>query len=211
MPKKVTTIVICLTQYSNAPARYIRSLTKLLLHKPKKTKYKIIDVIANDELYVDNNRNIIAKRVIESGADYSLWLDSDMEVEPDIIEHLLEHDKDIISGIYLMRGSGTVCAFRNNEKDGNLYHLGDKWSDKPSKVDAVGMGSILIKTCVFENIEPPWFAYNVFTNYGEDLYFCKKAREKHDIWIDPFVLPSHLTLRGLKLAYNEGEKIILEK
>lgn len=211
MPKKVISIVVCLTQYSNAPARFIQSLTKLLIHKSKKIKYEIIDVIANDELYVDNNRNIIAKKVIKSGADYSLWLDSDMEIEPDIIEHLLEHSKDIISGIYLMRGSGTVCAFRINEKDGALYHIGANWTDKPSKVDAVGMGSILIKSKVFKELEPPWFAYNVFSNYGEDLYFCKKAREKYDIWIDPYVLPSHLTLRGFKLAYAEGETKVLEK
>ena len=54
------------------------------------------------------SRNALATRAIEMGADYVLWLDSDMFFEPDTLERMLkrmqEKDIDFLTGVYYRRG-----------------------------------------------------------------------------------------------------------
>ena len=57
---------------------------------------------------VYESRNEIAKKAIQSGADYVLWFDSDMIFNPDTMERLMKHmkeGKDFVSGLYFRRVS----------------------------------------------------------------------------------------------------------
>ncbi|MDI6655388.1 MAG: hypothetical protein QME59_05820 [Candidatus Hydrothermarchaeota archaeon] len=183
------TVVLCLPHYRSLSFKYMTALINLLLFK--QDKYSIKSAVALDALYVDFNRNIIARDALKQNADYMFWLDSDMVVEGDTILKLMEHDKDIVSGLYFKkRDLDPVMYVRR----GNLYESLREWGKTIFKVDAAGMGCALIKSEVFRSIKPPWFVYSVRENKGEDIYFCEKAREAgYDIWVDPAVLPAHLT------------------
>ncbi|MBD3393020.1 MAG: hypothetical protein GF418_13005 [Chitinivibrionales bacterium] len=41
--------------------------------------------------------------------DYVMWIDADVLFTPEQFERLLKHDRDIVSGVYLMEG-GKACA-----------------------------------------------------------------------------------------------------
>lgn len=186
--KMKKTVVLCLPHYRSLLFKYMAGLSNLLLFK--QNKYEIKSAVTLDALYVDFNRNIIARDALQKNADYMFWLDSDMVVEGDAILRLMEHDKDIVSGLYFKkRDLDPVMYVRR----GDLYASPREWEKTIFRVDAVGMGCVLIKSDVFRSIEPPWFVYDVRKNKGEYIYFCEKAREAgYDIWVDPSVLPTHL-------------------
>ena len=53
------------------------------------------------------SRDNLSKQAIKMGADYILWLDSDMVFEPDILEKMLDTigEDEIITGLYFRRVS----------------------------------------------------------------------------------------------------------
>ena len=132
--------------------------------------------------------------------DYIMWIDSDQVFEPEDFFKLLEHDKDIISGLYLRKPKGDslediptffacfVDEFRGlftNEITGGLM-----------KVRANGMGWMLVKKGVFEKISYPWFG-PIQTNdgigyHGEDTSFQIRAKVAgFDSWVDSSVIVGH--------------------
>lgn len=191
-------VVICLPQYGSVPSRFVEGLSNLLLHKSE--SYEITKVIVNNALYVDHNRNILVKEALDSGAEYSMWIDADVVVEPNTIDRLIRHNKAIMSGIYPRKNTDTACAYVYNETYEYLRPIGPWKSNKPFKVEAVGMGCVLIRTDVFKEIGPPWYIYNAYVNYSEDLYFFDVARAADiEVWVDPTVLPEHIGTRGIRI------------
>ena len=72
--------------------------------------------------------------------------------------------------------------------------------NKPFTVDYTGVGWLLIKKGVFENMEYPWFApkMQVFESgavqdmCGEDVSFCLDAKEQGiETWCDPRIRVGH--------------------
>lgn len=107
--------------------------------------------------------------------DFIMWIDPDKVFTVDNFIDLLKHDKDIVSGIYLMnsRAFNTIEKFDNDyfREHGNYKFLtceelmkrSEKESEKESNVESVlevdytGMGWMLVKKGVFERLEYPWF------------------------------------------------------
>lgn len=137
-----------------------------------------------------NQRADLARNAINAGADYILWLDTDMRFPKDTLTRLLAHKKPIVAANY---------ATRRLPVDTVAFQLGEDnvWSTlhtKPEstgleKVTAVGMGVMLTDTKVYREMEAPWFSITYHPNTheysGEDIYFCYKANSLgYDILID---------------------------
>lgn len=141
--------------------------------------------------------------------DYTMWIDSDIVFKPEDLQRLIEADKDVISGLYLM--SNTTQYATVETIDMSTIQLGqhnfmtrEDLSDReePFKVDYTGFGWILIKRGVFEKLEYPWFS-PVWTSYtkngiqvsdfsSEDAGFCSKAKKAGiDIYTHPKVIVGH--------------------
>jgi len=136
--------------------------------------------------------------------DYMMWIDSDMMWKSEQIEQLIELDKDIASGIYLMNLQGvTTCGYL---KDNGNHRITAQYisthPDEPFKVDYNGFGFVLIKRGVFEKMEFPWFQYREIEFEGldgvpvvhasEDVAWCLDAKDNgFDIWIDPSIQLPH--------------------
>jgi hypothetical protein len=138
--------------------------------------------------------------------DYLMWIDSDCLFNPQQFMKLLSHDKDIVSGIYLMEG-GTAFAsvinwdeeyFKRNHCFQFLTPNDLQGKEDLIEVSYTGMGFMLIKKGVFESMEYPWFR-PIEKRIGEmvdftteDVGFCLTAREKgFSVWIDPQVRVGH--------------------
>ena len=61
------------------------------------------NVLAQVGGYVDLNRSIVARDVLESDATHLLFIDNDMIFPDDAIKKLLDADKDIIGASYNVR------------------------------------------------------------------------------------------------------------
>lgn len=136
--------------------------------------------------------------------DYMMWIDSDMVWNSADIEKLIDLDKDIASGIYLMNLQGvTTCGYLKDNGNHRItaQYIGTH-PDEPFKVDYNGFGFVLIKKGVFEKMGFPWFVPRQIEFEGiegvpivhasEDVAWCMEARDKgFDIWIDPSIKLRH--------------------
>lgn len=147
---------------------------------------------------IDQIRNLIASWV-EKGYDYLFSVDSDIVFAPDTLNKMIEHDVDMVSGIYRQRKPEQVLEiFVRNEQGGvsNVTHL-EPNLPQLVEIAACGFGCVLIKKEVFTKIGYPHFEYHVALNHGntvsEDVDFCTKATNTGSkIFCDTTIICKHL-------------------
>lgn len=144
-------------------------------------------------------RNMIIKQALDNNFSHILFLDDDVAFSRDLLSRLMAHDKDIVTGLYLMRNyPHAPIIFDEALDDGRCFHhfLSDNESGLV-KIVAAGLGACLIKTKVFRDllpfVEKTAHGIPIFVTLGElehdhwcdDLSFFKKARKvTDDIWCD---------------------------
>lgn len=166
------------------------------------------------------SRNKIAKQALACGADYVMMVDSDVTPPCDALDNLISHDVDVVSGFYMHRCADTnattnrTCVCRLHKPDGSLYfhypieseYTAEELREKREcgehlvQIHGGGMGCILIKTSVFDELRYPWFDW---VDYGsgigmlsEDLFFCEQLKnEGIPIYVDTRVACGHLMRR----------------
>jgi len=117
---------------------------------------------------VAHNRNKLAMRAIEEGADHLLMIDSDTQFNPDLLDKMLEHDKDIL---------GVAINQRTLPLKSNVKPLLEGSKTLPTELfeaESVGTGVMLIKTPVLEKIGAPWFE---FSYEPERLYYLGRPND----------------------------------
>ena len=145
----------------------------------------------NPEGYtVEMARTMAADRALEAGADWLLFVDSDVVPPSDALANMLEHDADVCFGYYLAsRGHGEeTCLF---EPGGDQYdrcytkmhlHLLRDGGTRKVEVRGGGLGFALVRASVFGRIREPWFRFSWDRDsrkkrLSEDLHFCTRCRE----------------------------------
>ena len=144
--------------------------------------------------------------------DYIMWIDSDMVFSVNDFIKLLNHKKDIVSGMYLMDGGKqftTVIDWNEDyyKKNGKFHFLTPediKGKEELMSVDYTGFGWILVKKNVFESMEYPWFK-PLWFQFGEaengslikefcseDVGWCKTIKKLgYEIFVDPTIIVGH--------------------
>ncbi|OGS21048.1 MAG: hypothetical protein A2252_03910 [Elusimicrobia bacterium RIFOXYA2_FULL_39_19] len=123
------------------------------------------------------------QKPFDSKIDYThlMWIDSDILFSPAQFQALLDHDKDIISGIYAMQDGKSFATVKDWDEEyfkqnGSFRFLtveditrlaspdgvssGEKQKLPDSNLIEVaytGFGFMLIKKGVFESMTYPWF------------------------------------------------------
>jgi hypothetical protein len=140
--------------------------------------------------------------------DYThlMWIDSDIVFTPQQFLTLLDYDKNIVSGIYMM-GDGTHFATVENwdeeyfQKNGTFKFSAEEDMEGRKgliKVGYTGLGFMLVKKGVFESLKYPWFQ-PVFHEIGncrdfssEDVSFCKMITKiGYYVYVDPQIHVGH--------------------
>ncbi len=145
-------------------------------------------------------RNLLAQQAIDCGAEYVLWLDSDMVFEPDTLTRLLAdiEGRDIVTALYFRRVAPytPVLMERLEIKDGQCIneHL-KTYPSEIFEVDGCGFGCVLMRTevlkAILEKDGPMWFA--PMGNVGEDFAFCIRARRHgYNVYCDPTLKLGHV-------------------
>ena len=130
--------------------------------------------------------------------DYIMWIDSDQVFEPNDFFKLLEHDKDIVSGLYLRKPrsdnlNDIPIEFACFNEDGKKLYTNEV-NGELIKVWSNGMGWMLIKKGVFEKIEYHWFGtiIEVLGFHGEDVSFQLRARDSgFESYVDTSIVVGH--------------------
>ena len=161
-----------------------------------------IDILIQNEGFIDLMRNILAQRFMDSDSTYSLWLDTDMVFPPDMIIKMIkqfEEDPTIeaITGLYHHKTPPFMphVYYRYDTELKKFTVAGSFPLKKSFTVAGAGFGCIMINKKVFDRTEKPWFKMGISDDYkmeyGEDLYFCKKAKMK--MICDPTLMCGHLS------------------
>jgi hypothetical protein len=127
-----------------------------------------------------NQRQELAKEAIAAGAEWILYLDSDMRFPKDTIGRLLAHERPVVAANYATRRAPVEpVAFRHAGLSERVPTAPD--SSGLERVFAVGMGVFLVKAEIFAGLPLPWFqigwAPMLGDFVGEDLHFCRLLGE----------------------------------
>ena len=196
MTKKVPSICISLPAYDQMHVATCLSLLKLF---DKFTKAKIKTTINTFKCpYSGYGRNVLAALFLNSGFDYQLFVDADVEFEPEVIGRMIISEKDFI-----------CCPYRKKTQDNSVKYSVNFEDHKNINIDSKGVceikrgpaGLTLIHRKVYEQLmakhpdlhiknhssipeSAAKYLYNFWETefkdgiwIGEDVKFCDLARE----------------------------------
>lgn len=135
--------------------------------------------------YIHIARQQLLEQCIEEGADYMLWLDSDMRFPNDGFARLLAHNKPMVGINYSTRRLPVHFTALEHTTFGSMGGI-KRLETRPdstglARVDALGFGFLLMDLNAIKSALPdpkvePWFWYewkDSGQNMGEDVYFCR--------------------------------------
>lgn len=140
IPKKV---FVGMPTYSQMHAQFCISLIYSLRSTSPHTIQLDYEV---GESLIPRGRNHISSRFLQSDCTHLLFLDTDLQFNGETIKRLLDHDKDIVCGVYPAKQLKT--RYIVNHLDEPLTNAdGGLW-----KVREAGTGAMLIARSVFEKM-----------------------------------------------------------
>jgi hypothetical protein len=180
--RKGLKIAICVPAMDMVHGWFAYSLALAMsAHTHKHPEDKLILYFAVGTL-IEQSREQLSIKALDWGADYIVWFDSDMRFPKDVISELVKHDKDIVGCNYPTRKWPQIepTAFWDDLHQTRVYTK--EKSTGLEEVASLGFGCIAIKSGVFDTIQEPWFLVPwsremMEHDCGEDIYFCRKARD----------------------------------
>lgn len=125
-----------------------------------------------------SQRESLAKEALADGAEYILWVDSDMRFPKNTLERLLAHGQKIVGVNAVTRRKPVLPTAINFHEDKEIFEKIESRGKKGiEEVTAVGFGVVLTHKSVFEAMPQPWFdvVWGAGGLIGEDVHFCVKA------------------------------------
>lgn len=126
-------------------------------------------------------RNTIIEQAIINECTHVLFVDDDQAFQPNSLMKLLEHDEDIITGLYLQRvypHKPLIFDLANEDQSCRYYTLNG--SDRRLvPIVAAGFGFCLFKTEIFHRMEKPWVRLGEINpqEWCDDIGFFNRARK----------------------------------
>ena len=148
------------------------------------------------------SRNLLRDYMLKNNYDYYFSMDQDTIPSSDIIERLMRHGKEIVSGVYFTfhmvnsRPAEVPVAWTDwDDKTETMKYLDVRHLGKPQllEVSAFGMGCVLAKREAMEKIP---FRFDEKKGGFEDVYFCYDARKLgYKLYLDTTARCDHITIR----------------
>ncbi len=148
-------------------------------------------------------RNLYSHFVVDllDDVEYIFSVGSDIVLEPNSLNQLLQVDNEIVSGLYISRIQMKPLALSFNDGSWS-YDDVNLESYEPFKADWSGLDCTLIHRKVFEKINWDDFYVDKY-GIGEDGYFYLEAKKNgYQLWINPRVAPLHIQEDGSAVSTN---------
>jgi FkbM family methyltransferase len=147
---------------------------------------------------IDQIRNLIAHWAAHY--DYLFSVDSDMAFPPDTLSRMLNHNVDMVSGLYIQRkpGEQIVEVYEPNAHGGVSNIPWERLRGRElMPIAGCGFGCVLIKSEVIRAVGYPQFVYHSALDHAhtisEDVDFCRKVNKLgYQIFADTSILCDHI-------------------
>ena len=180
---KLAVLVPCRDTLHSAHAMCLTEMMKLNTMNGLDTH-----IIMDTSTILLTQRERLALEARNVGAEYMLWLDSDIVFPAATALRMMAHKESIVAANYIRR---------QLPAKGVAYETIGDWQnplpfepqDELVPVEGVGMGCMLMKTSILDEIAQPWFEFGwspeTNDHLGEDMIFCQKmAQAGHTVKID---------------------------
>lgn len=140
--------------------------------------------------FVPAQRDVIAQRALDAGADVLVMCDDDMVIARRSIVMLCEAlerqpDAGVAGALYYSRDGFRPMAVDRWDPHDTRTAIVPAFEMQPVPVDGVGFGCVAIRTAALQALMPPYFPAHVFVERGagrvrvcdEDYLFCSRVRE----------------------------------
>lgn len=199
--------LIAIPCMDTVPVGFVQSL--LNLDKPEGTS---VCFKANSLVY--DSRNLLSLTAMEQNFDRVLWLDSDMQVPPNLLrwlsEDMNELDCDLITGLYFKRRFPFSPVIYNQleqpaQTNGMMTKMIREYENYPQnerfRIDGCGFGCCLTSVSLLKRVWDRFGpAFHPFPWAGEDLSFCYRAKQLDaHMYCDSRILCGHIGT----FIYNE--------
>lgn len=189
--KKKTKVAICVPCRDELMSGFCFDLAKLVQYEALRGKVEI-ELLQMQGTLIFTQRERLAEEALKWGAEYLMWVDSDMRFSKDTLEEMLKHNVDIVGVNATTRREPIKPTALNlviqNEKEHSWIPIDSLNNNGIEKCTAVGFGFTLVKADVFKKVSRPWF--NVMWSdhgaiIGEDIHFCIKCQDTgYDVYVD---------------------------
>lgn len=178
-------IAVCIPVYADPKAHLLQSLANLIA-RTAATEINYNGTLLRPTLrtfvvrgLLPINRNMLAVKALDWGADYLLWADADMAFPEDALLRLLARNVAIVGVNYPRRGGGGFSAsVATTEADAR--------ADRIEEVEQLGLGLCLIVASVVKRLVQqakkdglPLFHFELLADgsyLGEDNFFFGRVR-----------------------------------
>lgn len=163
-------------------------------------------IISSSLIY--DARNSLAKHAVDGDFDRMLWLDSDMEFQPDLMLRLMrdmdENNLDIVGGLYFTRRKPSIpvvyqkVGYYHSDEDDSVSPAALSYYEYPKDqlfpCEGIGFGAVLVKTDLIKKVQEKYgLPFSPILGFGEDLSFCMRARDVgSEIWCDSRIKVGHI-------------------
>jgi GT2 family glycosyltransferase len=158
-------------------------------------------------------RNMIIQSALDNDCTHILFLDDDVIPPTNILSKLLEHNKDVVTGLYPMRDFPHYpVAFDERFPGGFNRHI----HLKPEingliEITNCGFGCVLIHTDVFKKVSKPWVTLGELEpdSWCDDIaFFNKVADAGFKMYCDTSVIVDHMITVHVGFRRVDGNWLI---
>jgi hypothetical protein len=144
---------------------------------------------------------------MEGGFDRILWLDSDMDFEPDLMERLsadMDEGREYVTALFFKRKAPikpciySELAYMRNPDNGNLTPIAVCMEDYPQdeifEIAASGMAATMMTVDLAKRVQEKFGQpFSPQLGFGEDLSFCGRAKQVGGrMWCDSRIKVGHV-------------------
>ncbi len=153
-------VAVCCPSMDRVHADFMSSITGMIATSVTNGPIDAY-MINHQNSVIADARNRLVSIALEWGADWLLWLDSDLQFPPDTLLRLMSHDLDIVGSTYCQRAApySIMGNFVDADKDKD-------WGDTIlAETEYLPGGLVLAKAKVYEAVKAPWYEdyYNLET------------------------------------------------
>ena len=175
-------IAVCIPSGEMVHADFMLSVLHLVQHT--RVAGHRVSIVNSKSSLITQSRNLAVNAAREAGAEWLMFLDSDMVFPPETIARLMAHGEAIVGATYPRKG--WPLAFIGTRLDGRPLSLADTGLIEAGRLPT---GCLLIQARVFESLRAPYFrcGYDeaAGTVLGEDFWFSERVRSLgFSLWCD---------------------------
>lgn len=175
---------VCIPTLDQTDWWFAHDLALAVGYHAKHFPQDVVDLNANQGAIIQESRNVLARQAIENGAEWLIWLDTDMRFPQNLFDRLMEWDKPFVAANCAKRRRPIAPTARVIDGE-DITDDQPVWPDPDrhdlQEIDVVGLAVACVKSEVFLQIEYPWFDVKYIAERdwyaGEDIVFCGKLNQ----------------------------------